>query len=62
MSGSGVPQRGDGLIRTLLFISQFCREARMSWRRDAPLLEAGLSLVLVCRNEYNSPSRSYFGS
>jgi hypothetical protein len=42
MSGSGVPQRGDGLIRTLLFISQFCREARMSWRRDAPLLEAGL--------------------
>jgi hypothetical protein len=25
MSGSGVPQRGDGLIRTLLFISQFCR-------------------------------------
>ena len=42
MSGSGVPQRGDGLIRTLLFISQFCREARMPWRRDAPLLEAGL--------------------
>jgi hypothetical protein len=31
MSGSGVTQRGDGLIRTLLFISQFCREARMSW-------------------------------